>query len=42
MDTMEDMLRKVPMLIYSNHDVHDVEKFPYLEEETYLADIGEI
>jgi hypothetical protein len=33
---VEDMLRKVPKLWYSDHDVHDIKHFPYLDEEDYL------
>jgi hypothetical protein len=40
--TVDDMLRKVPKLRYSDHDVRDVTKFPYLEEEDYLESTMEI
>jgi hypothetical protein len=39
---VEDMLGKVPKLRYYDHDVRDATKFPDLEEETYLEDMGEI
>ena len=42
MVTIDDMLRKVPKLRYSDHDVRDVAKFPDLAEETYLKNIREI
>jgi len=40
--TVDDMLGKVPKLRYSDHDVHDATKFPYLVEETYLKKTVEI
>jgi hypothetical protein len=40
--TVEDMLVKVPKLRYLDQDVCDTMKFPYLAEEAYLANIGEI
>jgi hypothetical protein len=39
---MEDMLKKVPKLRYSDHDVCDAKKFPDLAEEAYLVNTGEI
>jgi hypothetical protein len=39
---VEDMLVKLPKLRYLDHDVRDTMKFPYLAEEVYLANIGEI
>jgi hypothetical protein len=40
--TVDDMLGKVPKLRYSDHDVCDKTKFPYLAKENYLLNIGEI
>jgi hypothetical protein len=40
--TMQDMLRKVPKLRYSDHDVRDVTKFLDLAEESYLENTREI
>jgi hypothetical protein len=42
MVTMDDMLEKVLKLSYSDHDVCDATKFPYLAEETYLENTREI
>jgi hypothetical protein len=42
MVTVDDMLGEVPKLSYSDHDVCDETKFPYLTEEAYLANTGEI
>jgi hypothetical protein len=42
MVTMEDMLKKVLKLRYSDHNVRDSTKFLELVEEAYLANTGEI
>jgi hypothetical protein len=39
---MEDMVGKVLKLRYSDHDVRDATKFPFLVEEYYLENTGEI
>jgi hypothetical protein len=38
--TVEDMLEKLSKLRYSDHDVCNIKKFPYLEEESYLENKG--
>jgi hypothetical protein len=39
---VDDILKKVPKLRYSDHDVCDVTKFPDFSKETYLENIEEI
>jgi hypothetical protein len=40
--TVDDMLRKVPKIRYSDHDVRDATEFLDLAEDTYLEKKGEI
>jgi hypothetical protein len=39
---VDDMMGKVPTLKYIDHDVRDASKFPYLDEDNYLINTGEI